>query len=114
MRLHAFAFLYFALYWNSDSKNSFVTCTYICDFCWHSLKINFSLVMSSLGVQEWCMGKHYPKNAMHHDDSCFFNFWHKNKNSAKGCVQHSLEIPRKMAYLKLLTLYVLLSFLISL
>ena len=39
----------FLLCWNSDSKNSFVTCAKVDDFGFHSLKMNFCLVMSSPG-----------------------------------------------------------------
>ena len=50
------------------------------------------------------MGKHYPQNAMQHEDSCIVNFWHVNKNSANWCAQQSKGIPRKMANLILLNL----------
>ena len=39
----------FLLWWNSDSKNSFVICPKVGDFFFHSLKMNFSLVMRSPG-----------------------------------------------------------------
>ena len=54
------------------------------------------------------MGKHYPQNAMQHDDSYVVNFWRVNKNSANWCTQQSWGNPRKTANLILLNLYVLL------
>ena len=43
-------FIYlFPLCWNSDSKNSFVTCPKVVDILCQSLKFFFSLVMSSPG-----------------------------------------------------------------
>ena len=39
----------FILRWNSDSKNTFITCPKVGDFLFQSLKMNFSLVMSSPG-----------------------------------------------------------------
>ena len=43
----------FPLCWNSDSKNSFVTCSLMEDFICHSLEIKFSLVKGSPGGQVW-------------------------------------------------------------
>ena len=55
------------------------------------------------------MGKHYPRYAMQHDDSCFVNFGGANKNSANWCAKQSSGIPRKTANLIiLLTMYFLL------
>ena len=58
-------------------------------FLMSSLKIKFSLVMSSPGGPGMVNGlKHYPI-AMQNHDSYVVNFWHENKNCANWCAQQS-------------------------
>ena len=54
------------------------------DICCYSLKIIFSLVMSSPGGPGMVNGYILPKNALQHDNSCVVNFGTKLKVALTG------------------------------